>query len=291
MTQQERLAFGLVGPAVLALVLIVGYPFLMGVYLSMTDSRVGSSAAPAFVGLNNFFWLARSPLFHTAVLNSLLYTFIAVLVKFMLGLPLAILLWQNLPPKKLLRGIILLPWVIPIVLSATAWKWIYDPTYSVINWLLLNLELSESRVLWFGSPWAARISVMLVNIWRGTPFFAINILAGLMTMPTEIYDAAKTDGAGPITCFFRITLPLLRPILAFVLLFSTVMTIGDFPIVYMLTRGGPLNSTHLLPTLAYQIGLITGNLGRGTAVALFIFPVLLTVVYFQSRLMRNRWNW
>jgi len=279
----------MIAPAVLLLIFIVGYPFMTGIYLSLSDARVGQ--AGTFVGVKNFIELAKSPLFQTALKNSILYTSICVIVKLALGLTLALILNKALRAKKFIRGVILLPWVIPIVLSATGWKWMYDSTYSVINWTLCKLEIIEGGILWLGSPSLARLSVILVNIWRGTPFFAVNLLAGLMTIPKELYDAAKTDGAGTFASFWYITLPFLRPVLAFVLLFSTVMTISDFPIVYVLTQGGPLNSTHLLPTLAYQIGLITGNLAKGAAVSLFIFPVLLTVVYFQLRLMRRRWVW
>ncbi len=276
-------------PAILVLLFIVGYPFVMGIYLSMTNATIGVNAD--FIGLKNFSWLLKSPLFRTALFNSVLYTAISVVTKFLLGLPLAMLLNLDLRPKKLIRGIILLPWVVPTVLSATAWKWVYDPTYSVFNWVLQNAGIIGEKILWLGDPWTARISVMLVNIWKGTPFFAINILAGLMTIPKELYEAAKTDGANSATCFFKITLPMLKPVLTFVMLFSTVMTIGDFNTVYVISKGGPINSTHLLPTLAYQIGLITGNLGRGAATALFIFPVLLVVVYFQLKMAKDKYNW
>lgn len=288
-TNQEKIAFGLVSPAIIVLLFIVGYPFFMGIYMSMTDATIGTSAN--FIGLSNFLWLAKSKLFQTALVNSILFTSITVLVKFLIGLPLALLLNMDLRPKKLIRGIILLPWVVPSVLSLTAWKWIYDSTYSVLNWFLLDAGLIDEKILWLGSPLIARLSVMIVNIWRGTPFFAINILAGLMTIPKELYEAARTDGASSFSCFRYITLPMLKPVLAFVTLFSTVMTIGDFNIVYVLSKGGPINSTHLLPTLSYQIGLITGNLGRGAATALFIFPVLLVVVYLQLRVSKKKYNW
>jgi multiple sugar transport system permease protein len=288
-SQQEKLAHLMIAPALLLLIFIVGYPFMTGIYLSLTDARVGQ--AGTFVGIKNFLELSQSPLFQTALKNSVLYTFICVAVKLFLGLALALILNRALLAKKFIRGVILLPWVIPIVLSATGWKWMYDSTFSVINWTLAKLGFIDGGILWLGSPWLARFSVILVNIWRGTPFFAINLLAGLMTIPKEVYEAAKSDGAGTIASFWYITLPFLWPVLTFVILFSTVMTISDFTIVYVLTQGGPLNSTHLLPTLAYQIGLITGNLAKGAAISLFIFPVLLAVVYFQLRLMRRKWAW
>jgi multiple sugar transport system permease protein len=289
MSPQEKLAYTLIAPAIILLLFIVGYPFLTGIYLSLTNARIGQPGT--FIGIQNFITLAKSSLFQTALKNSVLYTFISVVVKLALGLALALTLNKDLRAKKFLRGAILLPWVVPIVLSATGWKWMYDPTYSVINWTLMKLGIIEEKILWLGNPWLARLSVILVNIWRGTPFFAVNLLAGLMTIPQQLYDAAETDGAGMVTKFWYITLPLLKPVLAFVLLFSTVMTISDFPIVYVLTRGGPLNSTHLFSTLAFQVGLITGYLGKGAAVSLFIFPVLLVVVYFQLGLMRRKWAW
>lgn len=280
----------MIAPAVIALIFIVGYPFMMAIYLSMTDAEAGKSGS--FIGLYNFVQLAKSPLFQTAFKNSLLYTFITIAVKLPLGLILALILNKDLRAKKFLRGIILLPWITPITISTIGWKWMYDSMYSVINWMLINLGLIDYNILWLGRPWLARVSVMIVNIWRGTPFFAIIILAGLMTISEDIYEAAKVDGAGALAKFWYITLPLLKPVIGFVVLFSTVMTISDFPIVHILTRGGPLNSTHLFSTLAFQVGLSIGHLGRGAAISLFIFPFLLLVVYFQLNLMRGkRWEY
>jgi len=288
--KEESTAYFMITPAVIALIFIVGYPFIMAIYLSMTDAEAGK--LESFIGLYNFVQLARSPLFQTAFKNSLLYTFVTVAVKLPLGLILALILNKDLKAKKFLRGIILLPWITPITISAIGWKWMYDSMYGVINWMLINLGLIDHGILWLGKPWLAKVSVMIVNIWRGTPFFAIIILAGLMTISEDVYDAAKVDGAGTLAKFWYITLPLLKPVISFVVLFSTVMTISDYPIVFILTRGGPLNSTHLFSTLAFQIGLSTGYLGRGAAISLFIFPFLLLVVYFQLNLMRGkRWEY
>ena len=210
-------------------------------------------------------------------------------LKTALGICLALLLNQRLVGQKIWRAAILLPWVVPSVLSTLGWKWMFDPTYSVLNWLLVRLGLCKSGIAWLSDPMLAKLSIITVNTWRGIPFFAINILAGLKTIPKELYEAAEIDGAGVFARFWHITIPSIRSVLATVVLFSTVMTISDFNIVYVLTRGGPMDSTHLLATLAYQTGLASGFLGKGAAISLFLFPVLAIVVYFQLRIIRRRW--
>jgi multiple sugar transport system permease protein len=163
----------------------------------------------------------------------------------------------------------------------------FDSLYSVVNWTLVNLGILEVGPNWLGTPHLAKTAVITVNVWRGIPFFAITILAGLVSIPSDLYEAAKTDGAGPMAQFWYITLPMLKPVLAIVVLFSTIFTFSDFNIVYVLTRGGPINTTHLFATLANQIGLQSGKIGEGAAVSLFMFPILVMVVYFQLRFIRK----
>ncbi len=189
--------------------------------------------------------------------------------------------------KKWVRGAVLLPWVIPTALSTLGWWWMFDSLYSVINWTLIHLGIIQVGPNWLGTPYLAKAAVITVNIWRGLPFFAITILAGLVSIPQELYEAAKTDGAGAIARFWYITLPMLKPVLAIVILFSTIFTFSDFNIVYVLTRGGPINSTHMFATLANQVGLQSGKIGEGAAVSLFMFPILMMVVYFQLRFVRK----
>jgi multiple sugar transport system permease protein len=215
------------------------------------------------------------------------FTFSAVILKAILGMTLALLLFRTVRFKKWVRGAVLLPWVIPTALSTLGWWWMFDSLYSVFNWPLIHLGIVQVGPNWLGTPYLAKLAVITVNVWRGLPFFAITILAGLVAIPQELYEAAKTDGAGPWARFRYITVPMLKPVLGIVILFSTIFTFSDFNIVYVLTRGGPINSTHLFATLAHQIGLQSGKIGEAAAVSLFMFPILALVVYFQLRFVRK----
>jgi multiple sugar transport system permease protein len=187
--------------------------------------------------------------------------------------------------KKIFRAAVLLPWVVPTALSVLAWWWMLDPDYSVVNWTLERLGIGSK--MWLSDANLAMLSVIIVNTWRGLPFFAIAILAGLVAIPTELYEAAETDGAGRFARYWYITLPLLRPVLAIVILFSTIFTFADFNIVYVLTRGGPMNMTHLFATLSFGVGLGGGNIGQGAAISLFLFPILVVVVFIMLRFIRR----
>ncbi|MBC7109039.1 MAG: sugar ABC transporter permease [Methanomassiliicoccales archaeon] len=286
---EERAAYAMVGPALLCLLIFVMYPMCLAVYLSLTNSTVGRTGS--FVGIDNFVWLFKTRSFRTTLCNVGIYLAVAVSLKTVLGILLALLLNRVSICPRLVRALILLPWVAPIALTTLAWRWLFDPRYSSINWALRSLGLIETNIPWLSFPTFARVAVITVNVWRGLPFFAVNFLAGLKGIPQELYEAAKVDGAGPFAQFRYITLPSLAPVLAIVLLFSTVMTISDFPIVFVLTRGGPIDTTHLLATLAYQVGLTGGFIGRGAAISLFLAPVLFVVVFLLLKLTRERWTW
>ncbi len=284
--REGLLGYLLVLPAFLFLLALVAYPFVMALWLSLTDSLVGRPGD--FVGLKNFLSLfLTDDIFRQTLRNSLVFTTTAVAIKTVLGLCLALLLAQNLRLKKLIRGAVLLPWVIPTALSTLGWWWMFDSLYSVINWSLVHLGVLSHGLQWLGTPHLAMGAVITVNIWRGLPFYAITILAALMSINPELYEAAEADGAGAWARFWHITLPLLRPVLAVVVLFSTILTFADFNIVYVLTRGGPVNSTHLFATLAYQVGLQAGKIGEGSAIALFMFPVLAVIAFCQLRYARR----
>jgi multiple sugar transport system permease protein len=202
---------------------------------------------------------------------------------------LALLLNEQLWFKRMIRGAVLLPWVIPTALSTLGWWWMFNSLYSVVNWTGIHLGLMDPPgPNWLGQKYYAMAAVVTVNVWRGLPFFAITILAGLVSIPKELYEAAEADGAGPAARFWHVTLPLLKPVLAIVILFSTIFTFSDFNIVYVLTHGGPINSTHLFATLARQIGLESGQLGQGAAISLYLFPVLALVVWVQLRFVRRQ---
>jgi multiple sugar transport system permease protein len=284
--EDERwLAVVLLLPTVILLGLFIAYPFVEGVLLSVTDAKVGVPGH--FVGLENFDKLWNDSIFRVAVRNTFVYTIVTTILKLALGLWLAMLLNRHFKGKALTRAFILLPFIIPTVLSTFAWKWMFDPTFSVINWTLYRLSLIHSRVNWLGDPDLAMISVIIVNVWRGVPFYAISLLAGLQTINPELQEAAAIDGARPWQRFWHVTWPLLLPVTMVVVLFSVIQTFADFQLVYVLTGGGPANATHLFATYAYQIGIGTGLLSEGAAISLAMFPVLLIVVIIQLLYIRR----
>jgi multiple sugar transport system permease protein len=285
--EHERvLGYLLIIPAVVLLAALVAYPFLWGMYLSLQDKVVGRPGS--YAGLQNFRALLGEGIFLQTLKNSLIYTVTAVGAKVVLGTWLALIIHRGIRRgRHFVRGAILLPFIVPTALSTLAWWWMFESLYSVINWTIIHLGLATEGPNWLGDPFYAKISVIIVNLWRGLPFFAITILAGLVSIPLELYDAAKVDGAGPINTFRHVTLPLLKPVLAIVILFSTIFTLADFNIVFLLTRGGPVNSTHVFATLANQIGLVAGKIGQGAAITLFLFPILVVVVVLQLYFIRK----
>jgi multiple sugar transport system permease protein len=284
--EDERwLALVLLLPTLVMLSLFIAYPFVKGVELSITDAKVGVPGG--FVGLGNFARLAHDSIFQTAVANTFIYTAVTTVFKLALGLWLALLLNRHFKGKALTRAFVLLPFIIPTVLSTFAWKWMFDPTFSVINWTFYRLGLIHSRINWLSDPHLAMVSVIIVNIWRGVPFYAISLLAGLQTISPELHEAAAIDGARSWQRFWHVTWPLLLPVTMVVVLFSIIQTFADFQLVYVLTGGGPANATHLFATYAYQVGVGTGLLSQGAAISLAMFPVLLIVVIIQLLYIRR----
>ncbi len=282
---EKSLAFLLLAPTVILLSLFIAYPFSRGVWLSVSSATV---AVPGeFIGLRNFVKAWNDSIFRVAALNTIVYTAVTTVFKLALGMWLALLLNRHFRGKRVVRAFVLLPFIIPTVLSTLAWKWMFDPTFSVINWVLLKLDVITLRINWLGDPYLALISVMIVNVWRGVPFYAISLLAGLQTVNPELQEAAAIDGAGAWQRFWRVTWPLLLPVTMVVVLFSVIQTFADFQLVYVLTGGGPANATHLFATYAYQIGVGTGLLGEGAAISLAMFPVLFLVVIFQLWYIRR----
>src|SRR5687767_12162302 len=258
----------------------------MALYFSLSDAFIGRPSQ--FIGFQNFVNLWDSDAFRQTFQNAFVFTGIAIAVKLVLGVTLALLLNQQLWFKRMIRGAVLLPWVIPTALSTLGWWWMFNSLYSVVNWTgIATGILDPPGPNWLGQRYHAMAAVITVNVWRGLPFFAITVLAGLMAVPREYVEAAEMDGATSWGRFWHVTLPLIKPVLAVVILFSTIFTFGDFNIVQVLTRGGPINTTHLFATLAYQVGLNGGNLGQGAAISLFIFPLLALVVFLQLQYVRK----
>ncbi|WP_431284892.1 carbohydrate ABC transporter permease [Humitalea sp. 24SJ18S-53] len=277
-------------PALGLLGVFLTYPLGLGIFLAFTDTTIGRRGI--WVGLENFEYLFSDPIFWNAVFYSVFYTGVATIGKFALGLWLALLLNNHLPLKSLLRAIILLPWIVPTVLSAIAFWWIYDPQFSIISYLLVEvLGWRTTNIDFLGSAWPARWSLIAANIWRGIPFVAISLLAGLQTISPSLYEAALLDGSTAWQRFRFITFPMLMPILAIVMTFSIIFTFTDFQLVYAITRGGPVNSTHLLATLAFQRGIPGGQLGEGAAIAVSMIPFLVFATLFSYfGLSRRKWQ-
>jgi multiple sugar transport system permease protein len=284
--RQGVLAYVLLLPGVLILAAFIGWPFITSLWLAVTDQSVSTSVVH-FVGLDNFTDELRSQIFLQTVRNTFVYTGVTVVFKLAFGIGLAVLMNQSFRLKNIARAALLLPWIVPTALSAIAWLWLFDATFSVFNWVIVRSGLADRGINWLGEGAWAMTSIIIANIWRGTPFFAISILAGLQTVDRELLDAAAVDGASPWQRFWRITIPLIRPVVLIVLLFSTVWTISDFQLVYVLTRGGPANSTHLLGTLAYDVAVRAGQLSQGAAISLYMFPVLIVCVVALLVYMRR----
>ncbi|MCU0987009.1 MAG: sugar ABC transporter permease [Acetobacteraceae bacterium] len=277
-------------PAVGLLTVFLTYPLGLGIYLAFTDATIGRPGI--WVGLENFIWLMEDPIFWSAVFYSVFYTGIATIGKFALGLWLALLLNNHIPFKSFIRAIVLVPWIVPTVLSAIAFWWIYDPQFSIISYIFVDvLGWRDTNIDFISTAWPARWSLIAANIWRGIPFVAISLLAGLQTIPPSLYEAALLDGSTPWQRFRYITVPMIMPILAIVMTFSIIFTFTDFQLVYAITRGGPVNSTHLLATLAFQRGIPGGQLGEGAAIAVSMIPFLVFATLFSYfALARRKWQ-
>jgi multiple sugar transport system permease protein len=290
----QRLAFGylLLAPAALYVLLLVGAPFLFSLYLAVSDANVGDPVA-RFIGLENFRSAWEMDTFWIALQNSVVFLVVAAILKSALGTALAFLLLQDFRGRKLVRGLVVIPFTLPIAISVLSWKWMYDSQFSVINWVLSRLGLigqfgTEGWPIWLGDPKLALVACILVNVWRTFPFSAIVLLAGFTSVPSEVLDAAKVDGCNFFQRFRNIVVPMIAPILLIGFLFDTVFTLSDLSVVYLLTQGGPGNATKILPVLAYQIGIQAGNLGRGAAIALFLVPLLAPALVLVLRNLKRR---
>ena len=289
--QNSRNDLGLVfmAPATVLLVLFLTYPLGLGVWLGFTDTKIGRGGE--FIGLENYEFLWEDSVTRLALFNTLFYTFIASVLKFFLGLWLAVLLNEKMRFKTFFRSVILLPYIVPTALSALAFWWLYDAQFSIISWILIKMGWIDHYIDFLGDPWNARFSVLAANVWRGVPFVAITLLAGLQTISPSLYEAAAIDGATAWQRFKHITLPLLTPMIAVVMTFSVLFTFTDFQLIYVITRGGPLNATHLMATLSFQRAISGGALGEGAAIAIAMVPFLLAAILFSYfGLQRRAWQ-
>jgi multiple sugar transport system permease protein len=276
----------MMAPPILFLAAFVGYPLCYGVFLSLQYRPVAQPGV--FVGLKNFATDVKDPVFWKVVANTFVYTGIATMLKMVGGLGLALAMNQQFRMKNFVRAVLLLPFIVPTVLSTVAWMWILDPAFSVLNWFMIALGVPKPGPSWLGNPVLAMASIIVINTWRGLPFYGITLLAGLQTVPPELYEAATIDGASGWQRFRYVTLPLLQPIILIVTLFSVIFTFADFQLVYVLTHGGPQNATQLFATYAFDIGMGAGQLGLGASVALTMLPALALLILALTIYMRRQ---
>jgi multiple sugar transport system permease protein len=286
--RQSVLGLLLVSGAILYMVALVGYPFALALYLSVSDANVSTAGLGRFVGFDNFVSLFQSSVFLTALRNTVFFVLVAAVFKSLLGTTLAFLLAENLPGTRVFRLIILLPWTIPIALSSITWKWMFDSQYSIINWIGTHLGILHSNPIWLGDPNLAAASIIMVNIWRGFPFAAIILLAGLTSVPQDILDAAKVDGANGLVRFRKVIVPMIAPILFIGGLYDLVFSLTDMTVVNLLTLGGPANTTHVLASYAFLVGVQSGALSRGAAIAVLLLPILFIIIVLVLRSLKRR---
>src|SRR6266446_3733816 len=275
----------MLAPGVLFLLAFVAYPFFYGIFLSLQDRRVASVGT--FVGLANFATQMQDAVFWQVTRNTFIYTIAATFLKMVGGLAMALVMNQSFRGRNLARAFLLLPFIVPTVLSSVAWMWILDPTFSVINWTLRNTGLVTQNFSWLGNATLAMVSIIMVNTWRGLPFYGITLLAGLQTISPDLYEAAAIDGASVTQRFRHITMPVIKPVLIIVTMFSVIFTFSDFQLPYILNHGGPANATHLFATHAFDVGMSAGVLGMGAAEALAMLPALAILIVGLTLYLRR----
>ncbi len=275
----------MLAPGVLFLLAFVAYPFFYGIWLSLQDRPV--ARAGAFVGLANFVTLAHDAVFWQVAQNTFIYTAVTTVLKLLGGLAMALVINQRFRGRSLVRAFLLLPFIVPTILSVVAWMWIFDPTFSLINWVLVHTGVVGTGFSWLGNKSLAMVSIIIVNTWRGIPFYGITLLAGLQTISPELYEAAAIDGASVRQRFRHVTMPIIKPILIIVTMFSVIFTFSDFQIVYALTHGGPANATQVFVTYAFDLGMSGGQLGMGAAAALAMLPALAIVIVVLTLYLRR----
>lgn len=278
---ESRLAMALVAPVFLYLLIIMLLPFLWALYTSLTNKMVGAEGI--FVGLKNYIELVKDALFLKSIKNTLIFTSLAVIAKVVLGMVMALILNENIKSKNLFRALLMLPWTIPTLVSVFAWQWIFSDVGGVLNFILVNLGIVKQQVGWLATPALGMFSVILVNVWRGVPFLGISILSGLQTVDGALYEAATIDGANSLQRFINITLPSVRDVIILASIVTTIWTLGDFEIIWLLTRGGPSNGTQVISTLSYTYGFLNLYLGKAIAISVFSFPPLIALVHFMTK--------
>jgi multiple sugar transport system permease protein len=282
--QDRALGYLFLFPAILVIVGLVAYPFASAIVMTFQERTAG--APGRFIGLDNYRELFSSEQFVRTVFNTVVYTAFGVGIKFLLGLSMALVLNQERFCNNLFRSFLLVPWAIPTVMTALNWRWIFDDASGLINNILVRLNLIDETISWLSNPSLAMLSVIVVVVWQGTPFFTMSFLAGLQAIPKELYEAAEIDGASVLQQFKHITLPRLRPIFITAVMLSAILTSAAIQFVLILTNGGPADRTNIFSVLAYHLALGGAQrLGMGAAVSLIFFPILVVFIVFLTRRM------
>jgi multiple sugar transport system permease protein len=277
----QRVPISILIFTLLFLLLVQGYPFIWSIVVSFRNQRIGGGGA--FVGLGNYFYLVKSPAFWRAISFTVIYVSSAIIFKLIFGFVMATALNQPLKGRAVFRALLFLPWALPTLTSVMAWRWMLGDIGGIFNFLLTQTGLIDRPIGWLGDPEWARLSVIIVNVWRGTPFFGISILAGLQGIDPNLYEAASIDGAGSWRKFWSVTIPSIRPVVLLVTLVSTIWTLGDFTIIWIMTRGGPANATHVFSTLSYITSFQNLYLSRGVAISMSIVPASLLLMFLAMR--------
>ena len=283
MEQKERkLALILIAPAVLYLILVMGLPLIWAVYISLTDRVIGN-AETNFIGIANYIDILKDSGFHKALLNTFIFSFFAVFGKVVLGMIMALTMNQPLKGRGIIRVAMILPWTIPTIVSVYVWRWMYSDVGGALNRILMVTHITDHQVGWLSTTSMAMFSVILVNIWRGTPFIAISVLAGLQNISTDLYEAAALDGANVFKRFWYVTLPSVKEVIKLSAFVTTIWTLNDFEIVWNMTRGGPSHATELVSTYSYIEGFLNSNIARSIAASLILVPILIVLAHFVTK--------
>ncbi|MDG0813339.1 carbohydrate ABC transporter permease [Cohnella rhizosphaerae] len=277
----NKLAYLLMSPVLVYLLAIMLLPFGWALYLSFTDKTVGVPAH--FIGFGNYIDLLKDSMFWKAVKNTIIFTAVAVVLKSVFGMVMALVLNEKIIFRNLFRVLLFLPWTIPTIVSVFTWQWIYSDVGGVLNYLLLKINAIGRPIGWLAKPDLAMMSVIVVNVWRGIPFMGIAILAGLQSVSKEMYEAAMLDGAGAVKRFFYMTLPSVKEVTILAAVMTTIWTLNDFEIIWLLTRGGPDNGTQVLSTLSYTIGFLNMSLGKAIAIAIMTMPPLIMLINYVTK--------
>lgn len=283
MEQKERkLAMILIAPAVLYLIIVMGLPLIWAVYTSLTDKVIGA-AEVNFIGIANYIDIIQDPIFQKALLNTFIFAFFAVMGKVIFGVIMSLAMNQPLRGRGGIRVAMILPWTIPTIVSVFAWQWIYSDVGGALNRILMVLHITDHQIGWLSTTSMAMFSVILVNVWRGTPFIAISVLAGLQNISPDLYEAASLDGANVIQRFFYVTLPSVKNVIMLSAFVTTIWTLNDFEIVWLMTRGGPSHATELVSTYSYIQGFMNSDIGRSIAASLILVPILVVLVHYVTK--------